>query len=103
MRHGQALELKQIAKARGYQQSDAGPLALDQRVRRDRAAVRMDHPVPRRTLELQGRLDLINAIQDAGTRTRGDAWHLEAMQFAGLGNQCQVREGSADIGAENVG
>ena len=50
MRHGQALKLEQIAEASGHQQSDAGALALDQRVRRDRTAVGMDHPVPRRTL-----------------------------------------------------
>lgn len=102
MRHRQALQLEDVAEARGHQQADTRPLALDQRVGGNRAAVRMDGAVPSRALHLQGFLDLVNAAEDAGAGTRGRARNFEAMQLTGFRDEGEVGERATDVGAENA-
>ncbi len=70
VRHGKALQFEQVAEAGGNQQADARALALDQRIGRDRAAVGVDDALPRRLIALEGRLDLIDATEDAGAGPR---------------------------------
>ena len=67
VRHSKALKFKEVAEAGRNEQSDAGALAFNQSIRRDRAAMGVDDPLPRRLIALEGRLDLGDTTQDAGT------------------------------------
>lgn len=102
MRHRQALQLEDVTEAGGHQQADARPLAFDQRIGGNGAAVRMDGALPSRALQLQRFLDLIDAAQDAGAGSRGRARHLEAVQLTGFRDEGKVGERATDVGAENT-
>src|ERR1700740_395827 len=102
MRHGQALQLEDVAETRGDQQADTRTLALDQRIGGDRAAVCMDGAMPSRAAQLQRLLDFVNAAEDAGARAGWRARHFEAVQLTGFRNESEVGERAADICAENA-
>ena len=103
MRDRETLQLEEVAEAARHDHAGARALALDQRVCRDRAAMRVRHVTPRGRVEAERGSDLVDPFKNARARPRRRARHLEAMHLAATGVKHQIGEGAADIGAEIAG